>query len=263
MKEVKGFVMDYSLLRVAKHLRLLGYSAVCNSALRQRHLLEMAARDNLGLITSSRSLIQQVVAHNRATGSQRTVVAYDSDGGSVYSGDEGGLGEIVLYELPHKPTLSFSEVMSDIIRRAGLCYDYRRVLSRCVACNDILLHVAKESVRGDVHPKVYEIYDAFTRCPTCRKVFWGMDGTGVINFASFRTLQFLERLCKTAGAPELKPAPIMSLYHFRSFPRAIHMRVFSFLPDDALWNLAVVFPKLKDLTTAVRGRSNLAAPLCE
>ncbi|KEG14741.1 hypothetical protein DQ04_00321100 [Trypanosoma grayi] len=264
MTAMNGFLMDYSLNRVAKYLRLLGYSAVCDPYTRQCDLLEMAARDKLALVASSPTLISQVEAHNRALtkrktvpSQMRTVVAYDSDGESIYSDESDEGGEVVLYKVHPQFSADFFSAMVRLIRETGICYDYRRVFSRCIACNEVLLPVPKWSVAGDVHSKVYEIYEAFTRCPRCHKVFWGLDGTTVVSYTSFRTLELLQRLCCAAGAPGSKPSYMASLRYFRAFPRAVHALVVSFLPDNDLRTFVMVFPRLKEMTATAWERMKL------
>ncbi|ORC88428.1 uncharacterized protein TM35_000173000 [Trypanosoma theileri] len=262
MDATTGFLMDYSLNRVAKYLRLLGYNAVCDRQIRQSELLERAVRDNLALVTSSPMLVAQVNAHNRAVRSretassmrQRKVIAYDSDGESIYSDSDWDVSEVMLYQLPHHVSKDFFSVMANLIRSAGLCYDFERVFSRCVTCNEVLLPIPKETIKNDVHAKVYEVYEAFTRCPKCHKVFWGVDGTTVVNYTSFRTLELLQRLCRLADVPAFTPGNLSSLSYFRSFPRAVHALVASFLPDNDLEILAALFPKLGELSQALHER---------
>ncbi|KAH9578594.1 Mut7-C RNAse domain [Trypanosoma melophagium] len=262
MVATTGFLMDYSLNRVAKYLRLLGYNAVCDRQIRESELLEIAARDNLALVTSSPTLVAQVNAHNRAVRSrgtaysmgQRKVVAYDSDGESIYSDSDCDVSEVMLYNLPHHVSKDFFLVMANFIRNAGLCYDFERVFSCCVTCNEVLFSIPKETIKNDVHEKVYEVYEAFTRCPKCHKVFWGVDGTTVVNYTSFRTLELLQRLCRLAEVPVFTPANLSSLSYFRSFPRSVHALIASFLPDNDLESLAALFPRLGELTQALHER---------
>nr|CCC95917.1 unnamed protein product [Trypanosoma congolense IL3000] len=257
------FLLDFSLYRVAKYLRMLGYSAVCDSSLRRSDLLGRAARDNLVLLTSSRTLFEQVEAYNRGLRrcrkterQQRSVVAYDSDGESIYSsGDEfSEQREIVAYNISHNTKGTFFSHMVEIIRLLGLSYDQRRVFSRCLSCNEVLSSAAKETVKADVHPNVYEVYDTFTRCPKCRKVFWGVDSGDVVNYSAFRTVDLLQRLCRLAMAPEMGTTSIFHLRYFRCFPRAVHTRIFAHLTNEDIRNLYVVFPQLKDLSNILQER---------
>ncbi len=47
-----------------------------------------------------------------------------------------------------------------------------RPFSRCIECNEALEPVKKEEVYGVVPHHVYNTQPAFSRCPSCRKVYW-------------------------------------------------------------------------------------------
>ncbi len=56
------------------------------------------------------------------------------------------------------------------------------LLSRCLACNDRLIEVAREGVREKVPPYVFETQPRFKSCPTCRRIYWaGTHRQGVLN----------------------------------------------------------------------------------
>jgi uncharacterized protein len=46
------------------------------------------------------------------------------------------------------------------------------VLSRCLACNDLLENRPREQVRERVPPYVFETQAQFKSCPCCGKIFW-------------------------------------------------------------------------------------------
>ncbi|MFO1464263.1 MAG: Mut7-C RNAse domain-containing protein [bacterium] len=45
-------------------------------------------------------------------------------------------------------------------------------LSRCVECNQPLVPIPRDQVRGKVWPYVYETQENFTTCPECHRIFW-------------------------------------------------------------------------------------------
>ncbi|HRD22370.1 MAG TPA: Mut7-C RNAse domain-containing protein [Candidatus Hydrothermia bacterium] len=55
--------------------------------------------------------------------------------------------------------------------------DKVRFLSRCMECNEEIVPVDKESVRGKVPFYVFDNYETFLQCPKCRRVYW--EGTHV------------------------------------------------------------------------------------
>ncbi|MFO1518987.1 MAG: Mut7-C RNAse domain-containing protein [bacterium] len=47
-----------------------------------------------------------------------------------------------------------------------------RLLTRCMECNEMLESVAKEKVKDQVWPFVYETQDQFSYCKRCDRVYW-------------------------------------------------------------------------------------------
>ncbi len=46
------------------------------------------------------------------------------------------------------------------------------ILTRCLACNEILLDVPRESVQDKVPPFVFQTQSYFKSCPACSKIYW-------------------------------------------------------------------------------------------
>ncbi|MFQ5933708.1 MAG: Mut7-C RNAse domain-containing protein, partial [Dehalococcoidia bacterium] len=44
--------------------------------------------------------------------------------------------------------------------------------SLCIECNESLVPTAKEEVHKEVPPYVFQTQTLFSRCPSCRKVYW-------------------------------------------------------------------------------------------
>ncbi|KAG5470468.1 hypothetical protein LSCM1_01712 [Leishmania martiniquensis] len=269
------FIMDFSLNKVAKYFRLLGYDTLCSRDVPQSELISVACVEGRTLVTCSRPLARSVHVHNdrvramrcdtaKTTGGvARRVVAYDSDGDSIYSddGEEAGI-ELRCLFTPQWRSRGFARAMIDLIKQAGLTYDLSRVFRRCVTCNELLVSVEKKAVRSRVVAKIYEIYDDFTECPTCGKVFWGFDGENAINYKSFRSLHLLRSLCISAGAPvEEERTRLTRLRCFRSFPRISKVLIFSYLEDGDLKSMIDVFPALRDLAEEVKASRRAGNPV--
>lgn len=267
------FVMDYSLSKVAKYLRLLGYDTVCDPRVSLDRVIATASSEDRYLISCSASLLQKVEAHNRGVlrraaqkplqPRKHCVVAYDSDGESVYSSSS-EVAESLIRVLPIKQWRSkdFQDTIIGLIRAAGLTFDKRLVFSRCVTCNSCLVPVAKPLVKERVEPKIFTMYSEFTECPVCRKVFWGFDGNQVINYKSFRTLDLLRSLCLAAGTPvNAEEATLSALRSFQSFPRKVKAEVLSYLRDEDLKAMVVVFPALSDLVVEVHDCRQRGVPV--
>ncbi len=45
-------------------------------------------------------------------------------------------------------------------------------LSRCVECNAQLVDVGRQDVKGEVPEHIYITYERFTRCPSCKRLYW-------------------------------------------------------------------------------------------
>lgn len=261
--DAKCFVMDYSMNKVSKYLRLLGYDVLCSRETPQREIIRISATTGRCVVTCSHPLAEQVRAHNAAVARRnewertharkRRVVAYDSDGDSIYSEDSiAEAAECPLIEIPQWNRANFSETFIRLLQVTQLQYQHTRVFSRCVSCNDVLVYVPKESVESRVEPSIYRMYNGFTECPSCKKVFWGFDGERVINYKTYRTLELLRSYCESAGVPvSTDTKPLNQLTSFRSFPRAVKSRIFSFLEDDELAVVAQVLPILERLTAEV------------
>ena len=261
--EEPRFIMDFSMHKVAKYFRLLGYDTLCSRDVPQKELIDKACSDRRILVTCSRPLVSAVEVHNRrvrlirrqtaSAAPSRHVVAYDSDGESIYSDDDVEADvELRCLFTEQWRSRDFHRTIRELIQQAGLTYDPLRVFCRCVTCNELLVPVEKKKVRNRVVDKIYELYDEFTECPTCRKVFWGFDGENVINYKSFRTLNLLRTLCIAAGAPvEEERTRLTRLRCFRSFPRLTKVLVFSYLEDADIENVIEVFPALRDLADEV------------
>ncbi|AIO00963.1 hypothetical protein LPMP_320760 [Leishmania panamensis] len=260
------FIMDFSMNKVAKYFRLLGYDTLCSRDVPQADLIPTACAEGRTLVTCSRPLARSAHAHNHRVramrhgtaktmvGTARHVVAYDSDGESIYSeGNEEADVELQCLFTQQWRSSEFKRAMIELIQQAGLTYDLNRVFRRCVSCNELLVSVKKEEMRDRVVARIYEIYDEFTECPACRKVFWGFDGRNTINYKSFRSLNLLRSLCISAGAPvEEERTRLTRLRCFRSFPRIAKVLIFSYLEDLVMENMIGMFPALQDLAEEVR-----------
>jgi uncharacterized protein len=65
------------------------------------------------------------------------------------------------------------EQLKHVLDEAGVKPDPALFLSRCLECNVPVHKVARESVREQVPPAVFETSPKFTRCPVCGRVYWG------------------------------------------------------------------------------------------
>ena len=67
-----------------------------------------------------------------------------------------------------------SDLLEEQIREVGVMLSLRLVdpLSRCSLCNERLVQVAVDAVRGLVPEAVRSRHHEFWRCPSCLRVYW-------------------------------------------------------------------------------------------
>ena len=132
------FIVDKTLGKLVKWLRILGYDTVYWRSDDLRGLLRRAQEEGRALITKDTKLYQ-------GKGSLKALLIQEDNPFLQ-------LQEVVhLFELP---------VTEDML------------FSRCLTCNTPLEDVAPEEVKGEVPDYIYHTHQEFSRCPLCRKVYW-------------------------------------------------------------------------------------------
>jgi len=133
------FCVDHMLIKLGKYLRILGFDASWEPALRTHELIRRANAQHRVFLTRNRRLRDQYPCPDRSI--------------LIQSAD---------------PVAQLSEVVSGAGLDAG-----RSLFTRCIRCNVELSAIAdKREIEDRVHPNVYACYEKFYRCPACRTVFW-------------------------------------------------------------------------------------------
>lgn len=65
-----------------------------------------------------------------------------------------------------------SEQVAELVRKAGIRPGDIRPFSRCIACNERIVAVAKPAVRGLIPDYVWNTQESFSSCPKCNRVYW-------------------------------------------------------------------------------------------
>ena len=133
------FMLDHMVIRLGKYLRIIGYDADWDLALRTHDLIQRANASGRIFITRNTRLIEQYPPVRQA---------------------------FILTETD--PALQFHT----LVARLGLdaCTG---LFSRCIRCNVGLDALPdKQSAEARVHPNVYLRQDRFFRCPHCGTIFW-------------------------------------------------------------------------------------------
>lgn len=131
------FVLDVHLGRLARYLRLLGFDSLHNDSWTDPDLVQIAAADRRVLLTRD----IDVLMHGSLT-----------HGYFVRSTDP-------------------AEQLEEVAARFELGEDMTP-FSRCMACNGSLAPVAKQDVASELPPRTRDAYHDFTRCRSCRRVYW-------------------------------------------------------------------------------------------
>ncbi len=135
------FVADGNVGSLARRLRMLGFDAVFAHPVEDDELVRAAEREGRVLLTRD-----VYVLHRRpiADGKVRALLITRDDVASQ-------LRQVLRTLDLHPPFAAFS---------------------RCLECNVPLLSASREEVEGDVPPFVFQTQQTFTRCPSCRRVYW-------------------------------------------------------------------------------------------
>ncbi|UCC66468.1 MAG: Mut7-C RNAse domain-containing protein [Deltaproteobacteria bacterium] len=132
------FIVDRTLGKLAKWLRILGYDTIY-----------WRSDDLEGLL-------------RRAKEEGRTLITKD---GTVYR-RRGAIEALLIRE--DNP---FRQVQL-VVRHLQLSIQEEKLFSRCLACNAVLEDVDPQEVRGEVPDYIFHTHQEFSRCPSCRKVYW-------------------------------------------------------------------------------------------
>lgn len=132
-----AFIVDVNAGKLAFYLRMLGFDTVYGNDLRNGRLAEIASSQKRVLLTRDVSLLKRkIITH----------------------------GYLLRDQDPRKQLI-------EVVR----LYDLGRLikpLSRCIACNGLLVPVDKEEIIGRLEPLTRKYYDSFQTCESCGKIYW-------------------------------------------------------------------------------------------
>ena len=132
-------MIDHMLIKLGKYLRIAGYDAEWDTALRTHELIKRADAEDRLFVTRNRRLGCQYPVP------RRLLVLTATD-----------------------PVAQLDALVAD----TGMDPVARR-FTQCIRCNVALAEVAdKAAIRDRVHPNVFSRYERFCTCPQCGTVFW-------------------------------------------------------------------------------------------
>ena len=130
------FILDSSLGRLTRYLRMMGYDAVYLKNARARCVIKETLQSNRFLLTRTRELASR--------------------------------GDINVYLVKSDSVL---EQVSEVAEELNLNLT-SKAMGRCLYCNAPLEIVEKKDVLDSLPPHVRKTQNSFSKCPVCRKVFW-------------------------------------------------------------------------------------------
>jgi hypothetical protein len=132
------FIVDRTLGKLAKWLRILGYDTLYWRANDIDAIVDRALREHRVIITKDSKL------HRRASGTKMLHLREDN------------------YFLQLKT----------VIRHFHLPIEETKLFSRCLSCNTVLEHVDPEEVQQEIPEYIFHVHRTFSRCRSCCKVYW-------------------------------------------------------------------------------------------
>ncbi len=132
------FLTDRSLGRLAKWLRLLGYDTESYPGDADRSFLNRARSEGRVALTRKRSL-----------------------------GKRQFMGEMLILEAD-----LVEDQLREVISHFSLEQQEGHAFSRCLKCNERLVHVDKENVKKRVPAYTFETFGQFMTCPRCGSAYW-------------------------------------------------------------------------------------------
>ncbi len=131
------FVLDIHLGRLAAYLRMLGFDALYRNDFEDVKLAEVSRNEKRVLLTKDRGLLK------------RSVITH----GYYVRGTE-----------PRKQVL-------EVLQRYDL-FGLMNPFSRCMTCNGSVVPVSKQEVVDQLLPETRSVFDEFSRCERCGRVYW-------------------------------------------------------------------------------------------
>jgi len=131
------FVADVMLGRLAKWLRIAGFDVLYSNRFADDELVSLSLREGRILLSrDTRLLVRRSVK------------------------------QFIFLE---------SEKVEDQIRQilqATQTFNLPGLLTRCLACNQLLVEISRDRVKGKVPPYVFETQPNFKFCSRCKKIYW-------------------------------------------------------------------------------------------
>lgn len=135
------FIVDFMLGRLCRWLRLLGYDTVFFSP-----LVDQSGRLNIGYESLKQGRV--VLTRNRKISSRK------------------------VFQLIFIGSDYYLEQIQQVLTILQLKIDEKKIFTRCLDCNSLLIPIEKEKMKNRVPNYVYETQKEFSICLHCQKIYW-------------------------------------------------------------------------------------------
>lgn len=134
---ITRFVLDVHLGKLARRLRLLGFDSLYRNDYEDEEIVEIAKKERRIILTRDIEMLKHGdVSHGywlRSTHSQ--------------------------------------EQIREVVKRFDLKSQFKP-FSRCLKCNGFLQKACKDNCRVLVPSRVFQVFDDFFQCDSCKQLFW-------------------------------------------------------------------------------------------
>ncbi len=131
------FICDVHLGKLARIMRIAGLDTLYRNDYTDAQIVDIAEKNKRIVLTRDRRLL-----HHRVIEHGYWIRSQDTD-----------------------------EQMREVLKRFDLSVDISK-LTRCPACNGLLVPVAKEDILDQLEPLTIRYYDIFYRCEKCEQIYW-------------------------------------------------------------------------------------------
>jgi len=135
------FIVDSNVGRLARWLRIAGFDTIFINDLDDNRLVKLALSEGRVLLTKD----TQILKRRLVTTGRLKVILIESE--------------------------KVKEQLRQVIKELNLA-DKIRPFTLCLECNQALMPVDKEQVKGLVPPFVFKTQTQYMQCPSCRRVYW-------------------------------------------------------------------------------------------
>jgi hypothetical protein len=132
------FIVDNMLGKLAKYLRMMGYDTFFPAPKNAKELIDLSKDENRAILTRNSIFIRDFKPENYL----------------------------------FIKSQSFSDQMLQVIKTYNLEINSDKFFTLCLVCNEPLLDISKDEVKGKIPEKVYSSFDNFMLCPSCSRIYW-------------------------------------------------------------------------------------------